>query len=324
MKVCIFGAGAVGGHVAARLVAAQADDVALVARGATLDAIRTHGLTLRSGGAEIKAQPRTVTDDPASLPPQDVVIVALKAQSVPAAAPAIARLVAPGGAAVFLLNGVPWWWRAGLAGTPGPLPLLDPEARLWKEVRPERTIGCVVHSSNEIVGPGTIVHTGMNHFFFGAPDGAASPQLKAVMEVFTRGGMDARAPADLRREVLKKLVINAAGNPIAALARVDLGTIHTDPGLHALAVGIMGETIAVASAMGWDLAGEMDPEKIVAAGKPGLRTSMLQDVLLGRTIEVEAILGQLEAFAREHGVATPRIDAVLPLLRHLDRSLGRR
>src|SRR5204862_1135553 len=129
--------------IATRLVAANADQVSVVARGALLQAIRTRGFTLRSGGQEITAKPRTATDDPSALPQQDLVVVTLKAHAVSANAAGIARLIAPQGCAIFLLNGVPWWWRHGLAA-PGPLPLLDPNGALWNEVRGERTLGCVV------------------------------------------------------------------------------------------------------------------------------------------------------------------------------------
>jgi len=321
MKVCVFGAGAVGGNIATRLLAAQADDVSVVARGAMLKAIREHGLTLRSGGKEITARAEVATDDPSTLPPQDVVLVTLKAHAVPGAAAAIARLLAPQGCAVFLLNGIPWWWRHGLAGAGGPLPLLDPDAALWTRVKPERALGCVVHSPNDMIAPGVIVHTGPNHFILGEPDGSASTRLEAALEMFGRGGIEARTAGDLRRDIWQKLVNNASGNTLCALSRVDLGGLGADPELCVLSIRVMRETLAVAAALGWDLRAEVDVESTARRGKPGQRPSMLQDVLRGRPIEVEALLGQLHAFAREKSVAVPNIDVVLPLLRGLDRAL---
>ncbi len=321
MKVCVFGAGAVGGHLATRLVAAQADEISLVARGAMLKAIRECGLTLRSGGQEITARPRTVTDDPATLPPQDVVLVTLKAHSLSAAAPAIARLLAPQGCAVFLLNGIPWWWRHRLDGAAATLPLLDPNGALWSEVKPERVLGCVVHSPNEMVAPGVIVHTGPNHLILGEPDGSSSPRLESVVAMLGRAGMDARISRDLRRDVLEKLINNASGNTLAALSRTDLAGLGSDPGLCALSINVMREALAVGAALGWDLREKVDVEALARRGKPGQRPSMLQDVLQGRPIEVEALLGQVHAFARETGVPAPTIEVILPLLRGLDRSL---
>jgi len=321
MKVCVFGAGAVGGHLATRLLAAQADDVSVVARGITLAAMRERGLKLRSGGEEIAVRPTVATDDPSSLPPQDMVLVTLKAHAVPGAAAAIARLLAPQGCAVFFLNGIPWWWRHGLPGAGGTLPLLDPEGALWAQVRPERALGCVVHSPNEMVEPGVIVHTGPNHFILGEPDGKMSARLEAVAGLLRRGGLDARTSADLRGDVLQKLMNNASGNTIAALSRTDLGGLGADEGLRVLSMAVIREALAVSAALGWDLHQEIDVEGLARRGKPGQRPSMLQDVLQGRPIEVEALLGQLQAFAREAGVAVPTINVILPLLRGLDRAL---
>ncbi len=323
MKVCIFGAGAVGGHIATRLAAANADEISVIARGAQLEAIRARGLTLRSGGKEINARPAIATDDPSTLPPQDFVAVAVKATAaMPAAAAAIGKLLAPNGCAVFMINGIPWWWRHGRAGESGTLPLLDPAGALWNQVKPERAIGCVVHMPNEIVEPGVIVHTGPNHLVLGEPDNSTSERLQAVAAMFTRGGIDTRISADIRRDVWQKLALNASGNTLAALTQIDLGGLGTDPGLCELAIKVMREAIAVAAKQGWDLSAEMDVEKLARRGKPGQRPSMLQDVTQKRALEVEALLGQIQAFARELKIATPSIDVILPLLRGLDRALS--
>ena len=322
MKVCIFGAGAVGGHIATRLLAAKADEIAVVARGAQLQAIRTRGLTLRTGGKEIHAKPAVATDDGSTLPPQDIVLVAVKATAaLPAAAAAIGKLLAPNGCAVFMINGIPWWWRHGRSGEKGTLPLLDPDSALWNHVKPERTLGCVVHMPNEIVEPGVIVHTGPNHLVLGEPAGSSSPRLTAAADMLARAGIETRISTDIRRDVWQKLALNASGNTLAALTRVDLGGLGANPGLCELSIKVMREAIAVAAAQGWDLTAEMDVEKLARRGKPGQRPSMLQDVTHGRAIEVEAIIGQIQAFARELKVATPTIDVILPLLRGLDGAM---
>lgn len=320
MKVCIFGAGAIGGHVAVRLLAAKADEVSVVARGAMLKAMRERGLTLHSSGREIKVRPETATDDPSTLPPQDLVIVTVKAHALPAAAAAVARLIAPQGCAVFLLNGIPWWWRHGNPGANSALPLVDPDGALWTLVRPERALGCVVSGPTDLPEPGVIVHTGAFRLTLGEPDSSASPRLKAASEMFKRGGIDNEMSNDLRRDVWLKLVNNASGNTIQALTRVDLKGLGTDPGLCELSIKVMRETLAVAASQGWDLRPEIDVEAAARRGKAGQRTSMLQDALKGRPMEVEALLGQIQAFARETGVAVPSIDVILPLLRGLDRS----
>jgi 2-dehydropantoate 2-reductase len=318
MKVCVFGAGAVGGTVATRLLAARADEISVIARGVQLKAIRERGLTLRSGGKEIKAKAEVATDDPSTLPPQDVVLVTLKAHAVPGAAAGIARLLAPQGCAIFLLNGIQWWWRHGLPGNSGTLPLLDPDGGLWNQVKPERALGCVVYCPCDLVAPGVIVHTGVNYLVLGEPDGTSSARLKAVSEMFTRGGIETKLSNDLRRDIWHKLVSNASGNSLTALTRLDLGSLGSDPGLCALSVSLMQEVLAVAAALGWDLRAKINVDDVARRGKPGQRTSALQDVLRGRPLEVEAHLGQIQAFAREAGVAVPIIDIILPLLRGLD------
>ena len=322
MKVCVFGAGAVGGHLAVQMLAADPSGISIVARGAMLRAIRERGLALRKDGKEVRVRPPVATDDPSTLPPQDLVLVTLKAHSVPGAAQTIARLMAPEGCAVFLLNGIPWWWQHGLSGSADTLPLLDPDRALWREVRPERTLGGVVHSPNEIVQPGVIRHSGPDHVILGEPDGSSSARLEAAIDLLRARGVDARASQDLRRDILHKLVFNASGNPISALARADLGEQGSNPELRALSIAVMRETLDVAAALGWDLRAKLDVEAAASRGKPGDRPSMLQDALLGRRLEVDAVLGQVQAFAREKSVAVPTIDVILPLLRALDRAIG--
>src|SRR5512143_2441338 len=167
MKVCVFGAGAIGGQNAARLIAAKAADVSVVARGANLEAMRSRDLVFRSDDREIRARVEQATDNPASLPPQDLLIVTLKAPALPAMAATLARLIAPQGRALFVTNGIPWWWRYGLPGTPSTLPLLDPDGALWSQVTPQRVLGCVVYAPTEAVEPGVIVHRGFNRWILG-------------------------------------------------------------------------------------------------------------------------------------------------------------
>lgn len=321
MKVCVFGAGAVGCHIAARMAAAKTADVSVVARGSNLEAIRARGILLKSGGEEIRGKPAAATDDSSTLPKQDVVIVTLKAHAVPGLAAEIEKLLAPQGVAVFMLNGLTWWWNQGRSGGQSALPLLDPQSELWSRLR-EKTLGCVIYSPNEIVSPGVVAHIGANRWVIGEPSDENTPRLRAVVDVFCKSGLPAETPKDLRAEVWRKLMNNASGNSLAALTRLGHYEIASDPGVKGLGIGIMRETLDVAAALGWDLRKEVDPEKIASRATPGPSSppSMLQDILLRRPLEVEAHLGQTQAFAREQGVATPTIDVVLPLLRGLDKS----
>jgi 2-dehydropantoate 2-reductase len=319
MKVCIFGTGAVGSHVAARLSAAKQGEISVVARGAQLEAIRRSGLTLKSGGKEIQGTPSAATDDPATLPPQDVLITTLKAHALPPLAQTFERMLAPGGSIVFMLNGITWWWNEGRKG--GALPLLDPEHQLWERLR-KQALGCVIYSPNELEAPGIVVHVGGNKFVIGEPSGENSERLKKVVDFFNASGLTSESREDLRGEIFRKLVANASGSSLAALTRLGLYDQGQNPDLVDYSVRIITETLEVAAALGWDVRKEIDARAIATRGVPGgPRVSMLQDVLLGRRIEVEALVGQTQAFAREAGVPVPTLDAIVPLLRGLDQSL---
>lgn len=319
MKICVFGAGAIGGHVATRLLAAQAADVSVVARGPALQAMRERGLTLRfNGKEEIHAKVPVATDDPTTLPPQDYVLVTLKAPALPGVAATVAKLLKPDGYAVFLTNGIPWWWPQGADGR-GPLTLLDPQGELWERLR-ARTLGCVVYSPNEPVQPGVIEHRGANRWIMAEPDNRVTPRLSAIVETFTKAGLTAEACTDIRREIWLKLVRNASNNTLSALIRRPLAEASDDAELRKIAAGLILETVAVGKALGHDIAAAVDVDAMTARGdlKGGPRTSMLQDALQGRAMEVEALLGQTQAYARVHGVPVPTIDVIVPLLRALD------
>ncbi len=321
MQVCVFGAGAIGGHVATRLLAARSAEVSVIARGAALQAMRTRGLTLRyNGKEEIHAEVPVATDDPSTLPPQDYVIVTLKAPALPGVADAVARLLKPDGCAVFLNNGIPWWWPHGIGGN-GPLLLLDPYGGLWTQLR-TRTIGCVVYSPNEPVEPGVIVHRGANRWIMGEPDNTTTPRLERIVAAFNAAGLTAEASTTVRREVWLKLVRNASNNTLSALIRRPLAEASHDAELRRVAAGLITETMNVGAALGHDIRSHVNVEAMTTRAelKGGPRTSMLQDVLQNRAMEVEALLGQTQAYAREHRVPVPTIDVVLPLLRALDAS----
>lgn len=324
-----FWRGVVGGHVAARLLADGRNEVSVVARGSHLAAIQRNGLRLAIGPRSYQDRPFAATDAPATLAAQDVVIVGLKAQALPGAAAAIHQLLKPDGVAVFLLNGIPWWWRHGLAPTnvaTGPLKLLDPQGDLWRLLR-ERSLGCVCHASNEVIAPGVIEGTLGDHWVMGDPEAAFSARLDAVLGLFQQAGFAMSASADLRRDIWRKLLVNASLNTVSALTRRPTLDLTTRPELVAQMMGVMQEVMAVSQACGWEFQAQIDDGSLNLAAMlapvlpPAIhRSSMLQDVLAGRSLETEAILGKVLAFAREVGVATPLCDVLLPLLRGLDRA----
>lgn len=315
MKVCIYGAGAIGGHLAARLVSSGAAEVSVVARGPHLAAMRDKGITLHAEGRSFGGPLAHATEDPDTLPAQDLVVVALKTPSQPAIARQLARLLDRGGVALFAQNGIPWWWAHGL-GLDSALPLLDPAGELWSKVGGARVLGGVISSSNAISEPGVVVNAGGRRWVIGEPDNSRSARVERVAALLASAGLDAVVSTDIRREIWRKLCINISANPVAALTRNPKARVE---GLPDLAMGLIEETLAVAAALGWDLRGEVDPVAIVKPqGGRQARPSMLQDVEAGRALEVDSIVGQVAAFGLEAGVPTPKIDVVLPLLRGLD------
>ncbi len=322
MKICVYGAGAIGGHLAARLVATGGHEVSVVARGAHLSAIRDKGIWLRVGGAELGGKPSAATDDAATLPAQDVVLVALKGPSLPAIARPLARLLGETGFAVFLMNGVPWWWNYG-AGKDAPLPLLDPDGALWRMVGGQRALGGVISSSNQVVAPGVVQNTGGDRWLIGEPGGETTTRAQAVVDLFRAIGLNGALSSGIRGDIWRKLFVNISSNPFAALTRLPSRAAADVPGLDDICIQAIHEALAVAAAMGHDLRGEIDPEKIVkpAGGRAPGRSSMLQDVDAGRALEIDGIVGQVREFGREKGVPTPILDTILPLLRGLDTSM---
>lgn len=322
MKVCIYGAGAVGGHLAARLAAAGKHELSVIARGPQLEAIKQRGLTVSRGEEIHSGRPHHATDRPDTLSPQDVVIVTLKAQALPNAAASIESLLAPDGVAVFAINGIPWWWHKGLNVPQTPLFHLDPDGQLWNRLK-DRTLGCVIYSPNEVIEPGVIRSALKDRWMLGEPDGSDSERLNRVTKIFQSAGIRGLATTDLRDEIWYKLLINCGLNPVAALTRLPTPLMNKNPDIIALRKAVMLEVMEIALACGTDLRGKIDLDELCTPTKRSgsNRASMLQDVLAGRSLEHEAILGVTVSLAQEHGVSAPRCELMLGLMRGLAESM---
>jgi 2-dehydropantoate 2-reductase len=329
LKVCIFGAGAVGGYLAARFGHAGNVTLSVVARGSQKDAILRDGVRLQTPSENITVYPDIVTDNALELPEQDYTFVTVKVGAQPAVARDVRHLVGLAGHAIFAANGVPWWWKYGTAA-PAALSLLDPDAELWTELTPERVLGCVVYSANEVISPGIVRHLGNNRWVIGEPDGSLTSRLQSTVEILRHAGIHAEASQDLRTEIWAKLLRNASINSLCALTRLPVDGLAEDAELLKQAEALAQDIVTVAKSQGSDVSLQFSAacEQLrrggAEAGTPpvrGLRPSMLQDVLASRPLEVEAIVGQVQALAREAGVACPAIDAVLPILRGLNRSI---
>ena len=321
MKICVFGAGAIGGLLGARLAdVAPEVSVSLVARGAHLSAIRAHGLRLHDDqGARVVRLP--ATDQPADLGPQDYLIIALKANDIPPAVDAMLPLLDSTTTIVTASNGVPYWYFhefGALSGTT--LSSVDPDARQWRLLGAGRAVGCVVYPAAEIAGPGEIRLEHGRKFPLGEPGGERSPRLQRLHEVMQRAGFDAPIRSDIRHEIWLKLVGNVCFNPISALTLATLDLIATEPETRSLCRQMMLETKAVGEKIGARLRVDVERRLDGAAAVGPHKMSMLQDLERGRSMEIEPIVGAVQELGRLTETPTPVIDTVLALVRQRARA----
>lgn len=323
MKICIYGAGAIGGYVAVELAQVPGIEVSVIARGAHLAAIRRNGLRLRIDGTTRSATV-AATDEPRDLGPQDAVIVALKAHQAWEVADRMAPLFGPHTSVLTCQNGVPWWYFHGLAGPFDNLRLssVDRDDRQWDAIGPERAIGCVVYPATEIVEPGVIVHKYGNKFSIGEPSGEASERCRRLAEIMEAGGLKAPVLPNIRDEIWLKLWGNLCFNPISALTRATLDIVATDPATRALSAAMMREAYEIATKIGAGFRVDME-RRINGAARVGAhRTSMLQDLEKGRMMEIDALVTAVQEIGRLVEVETPYLDTVLGLVQQLGRSNG--
>lgn len=314
MKVCVYGAGAIGGYVGAQLALAGVD-VSLVARGPHLKAMRENGLKLRIGGEEKVAQV-TCTDDPSELGPQDYVFVSLKAHSIPGVVDAMLPLLSNDTSIVTAVNGVPYWYfyRHGgdLEGTS--LEAIDPGARQWNALRPERAIGCIVYPATEVVEPGVIQHVYGDKFPIGEPSGETTERVQAFSDMMGSAGLRAPVMGNIRDEMWLKLWGNLSFNPISALTHATLDVITETPGTRAVAKAMMLEGQAIAERLGVKFRVDVE-RRINGAGAVGAhKTSMLQDLERNRAMEIDPLVTVVQELGRLTGIPTPTIDVVLALV----------
>ena len=314
MKICIYGAGAIGGYLGVQFARAGAD-VSLVARGAHLAAMRANGLKLLIGDEERVVHARC-TDNPAELPPQDFVIICLKAHSITGAIEAMRPLLGARTRVVTAVNGIPYWYfyRHGGRYEGSTLESIDPGGRQWRELGPERAIGCIVYPATEIAAPGVIRHVYGDRFPIGEPSGEDSEDVRQLSAVFTAGGMQAPVLDRIRDEIWLKLWGNVCLNPISALTHATLDVICSDPATRALSKAIMLESQAIAEKFGVKFRVDVE-RRIEGARKVGAhKTSMLQDLERGRPMEIDPLVSVVQEMGRLTQTPTPALDAVLALI----------
>jgi 2-dehydropantoate 2-reductase len=322
MKICIYGAGAIGGYLAVCLKEGGAD-VSVVARGSQLKAIQENGIKLLINGGE-KVVRVAAAQDPASLGPQDYVIVGLKAHQAWEAAEAMAPLLGEHTAVVTAQNGIPWWYFYGFEGQYANLQLqsVDPDGRQWNAIGPQRAIGCTVYPATEITAPGVIQHIYGDRFGLGEPTGQTTPRLMALAQAFEAGGLKPRVYPKIRDDIWLKLWGNLCFNPISALTGATLDIVATDPGTRSVARGMMAEAEKIARRIGVHFRVTIERRIDGAAGVGAHRTSMLQDLDKGRPIELDALLTVVREMGRLVDVETPTIDTVLALAQQMGRVKG--
>ncbi len=319
MRVCVVGAGAIGGLLGARLADAG-HEVSLVARGDHLAAIRAHGLAVKDD-VGTRSRPVAASDDPADFGPQDAVVIALKAYSIGPMLPRLAGLLTPDTAVVTAINGIPWWYfcRAGGRFEGAPVECLDPDGAMVRALDPKHLVGCVVHGSAEVIAPGLVHHTSGSAFILGEIDGRITPRVQALAGAIEAAGLKAPLTARIRDDVWTKLIGNTSYNPVAALTGALMSEINASPALLELIRRMMVEGIAVADAYGCRMTVSLE-ERFALARKLGeVKVSMLQDLERGRPLEIDAIVTAVSELGRKAGVPTPTIDGVEALVRERAR-----
>jgi len=322
MKICIFGAGAIGGYMGVKLAQAGAD-VSLVARGPHLAAMQKNGLTLIEEDQTTNVAV-TASDNPADLGVQDYIIVTLKAHSVPPVVSKMAPLIGEHTTIVSGVNGVPWWYFHKLGGDLDGTRLasVDPDNAQWDGFGPDRVLGCVVYPAAEVNEPGVIKHIEGNRFSLGEPDGSKSDRAVALSQALSQAGLKAPVRPKLRDEIWVKLWGNLSFNPISALTHATLDVLCTDEGTRQVARNMMVEAQQIAEALGVKFPIDVDRRIAGGAAVGAHRTSMLQDLDQGRPMEIDALVTSVQELGRVTGIATPTIDTVLALLRLRARSAG--
>jgi len=322
MKICVFGAGALGSVFGGHL-ALGGEDATMIARGATLATLKANGLKLIAGDTERVARPR-VTDNPRELGAQDIVILATKAYSLPEAAEAIAPMLGPDTGVVLIQNGLQWWYFHGLGGAleGKRLSSIDAEGKCERLIGLKRSIGAEIYCPAEVTAPGVVRHGPNPKIVMGEASGAKTPRIEALASAFQRSGVIAEIASDMRLELWKKLLNLVAGAPLAVLTGATNKPLNREEGTRAIMARLTAETIAVAAKVGVKLPLTALDRFKQPADVPPHKVSTLQDLERKRPLEIDAIVGVVAEIGRMTGVPTPTVDAVYALCRMKAVELG--
>jgi 2-dehydropantoate 2-reductase len=314
MNICVVGAGAIGGWVAARLAFAS-NEVSLVARDETLRTIDTQGLHITDCG-DTRCVAVATASDPADLGVHDVVVLAVKAPALPDIAAGLEALIGQHTQIVPMLNGVPWWF------TDDPLWSVDPQAAIRDAVPVEQVAGCVVHASCFRTAPNHVTVKHAEKLILGEPDGGVSERIERLCSLFENAGIHCEQSENVRRAIWYKLWGNATINPLSALTRSTADKLLDEPTIRALMAEAMDELAGVGAAIDCPISESAEDRMAVTARLGAFRSSMLQDVEAGRPIELEALLGAPREIARRVGIETPQLDRIYAMTRLMAKNLG--
>jgi 2-dehydropantoate 2-reductase len=322
MKVCIYGAGAIGGWMGVKLAQAGCE-VSVVARGATLDALQQHGLRLIENGAT-QAVKVKASDEPAALGEHDLVIVAVKAPGMTAVAQHIGPLLGQQTMVLTAMNGVPWWFCDGLQGefARARLASVDPDGSIAAAIPAERTLGCVVHASCRVDASGVVAHHQGRGLIVGEATGQVSERVKSLVELLCKAGFDATVSPQIQRDVWYKLWGNMTMNPISAITGATTDKILNDPLARDFVTKVMLEAKAIGARFGIPIDQAPEDRHAVTLRLGAMKTSMLQDVEAGKAVELDALVGAVCELGALTGVATPYASALFGLARLHARSRG--
>ena len=312
MKLCIVGAGSIGGFIAA-LMADNGHDVSVVARGAHLEAIRNGGLRLDYDGRRISTKVGA-SDDPADLGAQDVVIVSVKAPSLPGVLPMLMPLLGLETPIVIAMNGVPWWMFDGFGAHNGlTLRSVDGDGALARFGNKERLIGCVIHIACDVPEPGLIRHNSQNRFILGEPDGAVSARVTGLVEAMQAAGIGAEATAEIQQEIWIKLLGNLPFAPISTITGATNDVLAATPDIRRTMLAMFDEAVAVGANFG--LRPGMTAEARIDLGGSliDFKTSTLQDYEQGRPVELDVIVNAVREMGDIAGIDTPTVDIIYAL-----------
>ena len=323
MKVCIVGAGAIGGYMAVR-IANAGHNVSVIARGPHLAAIKDRGMKLIEGNDEFVADNLTATEFVGELGPMDVVLLALKAHQIVPIVNDMSVLLGPNTVIVTLQNGIPWWYFQNFAGDYANrvVETVDPGGLLFNSIDPDRLIGCIAYPATTISKPGVIQHIEGNRFPVGELSGMKTERVQMVSDLFAESGFKSRIIDDIRSEIWLKLWGNLTFNPISALTHSTLVDICQFPLTRQLVATMMTEAQTVGERLGAHFRIPME-KRIAGAESVGKhKTSMLQDVEAGKAIEIESMLGAVIELAEVTGVQTPTLRAIYACVSLLDKTLS--